>query len=214
MQRKVRIFNKRASVIDLSAIRDVEDKPVTLQPKDMPKSSRVCYEGVLDHPHVQDFLKAKHSDGTVGWIGVEHIAVAHRIPTREEILAAGYSEEAVDHIIARETAVAADLAAGLPREEAGQAFMKARYEKMEAEERARREAEEAAEQARRDAEEAEERARRQATEEQPETAKEEAAPEAETPSKVVEPASTSEDAPEEVATETPAPVENKSKRRR
>ena len=60
----IRLVNDKRSILDLSAVKDAEGKMIILQPKGTKGSSRECHEDVLDHPHVQDVIKARwaHSE--------------------------------------------------------------------------------------------------------------------------------------------------------
>lgn len=60
----IRLINDKRSILDLSAVKDAEGKMIILQPKGTKGSSRECHEEVLDHPHVQDVIKARwaHSE--------------------------------------------------------------------------------------------------------------------------------------------------------
>ena len=65
----IRLINDKRSILDLSAVKDAEGKMIILQPKGTKGSSRECHEEVLDHPHVQDVIKAR-------WAHSEKISLA------------------------------------------------------------------------------------------------------------------------------------------
>jgi hypothetical protein len=70
----IRLINDKRSILDLSAVKDAEGKMIILQPKGTKGSSRECHGDVLDHPHVQNVIKAR-------WAHAEKISLS--VPVEE-----------------------------------------------------------------------------------------------------------------------------------
>lgn len=87
----IRLINDKRSILDLSAVKDAEGKMIILQPKGTKGSSRECHEEVLDHPHVQDVIKAR-------WAHSEKISLAVPVeeapPAIEPVLPPGAADTA------------------------------------------------------------------------------------------------------------------------
>lgn len=58
MSQTIHLVNNYPGIIDLHMIDDVHGKPVMLRPKGHAGDIRECFPHVLEHPHVDAFIKA------------------------------------------------------------------------------------------------------------------------------------------------------------
>jgi hypothetical protein len=64
MEDTVFLVNERPSILDLSAVTDVNGRRVVLEPRGSARARRECFADAMRHPHVQTMLDAR-------WVSVE-----------------------------------------------------------------------------------------------------------------------------------------------
>jgi hypothetical protein len=64
MEDTVFLVNERPSILDLSAVTDVNGRRVVLEPRGSARARRECFADAVRHPHVQTMLDAR-------WVRVE-----------------------------------------------------------------------------------------------------------------------------------------------
>jgi len=64
MEDTVFLVNERPSILDLSAVTDVNGRRVVLEPRGSARARRECFADAVRHPHVQTLLDAR-------WVRIE-----------------------------------------------------------------------------------------------------------------------------------------------
>jgi len=59
MEDTVFLVNERPSILDLSAVTDVNGRRVVLEPRGSARARRECFADAVRHPHVQTLLDAR-----------------------------------------------------------------------------------------------------------------------------------------------------------